>query len=237
MIDVAVIIPFRNISEVRLRNLFFTVNYYHKYLPEAGILINEQTTFTDLSSIGSIITRHNKSAIEDDLFCRGHLFNEGYNLLPAKYYIFSDSDCLPEVSLLKDFKSLYKSMNARFIVPHHKALYLSSSQTVKFIEEDMINDGSEDYDMDWKGLTSGGISFCSAENFHFIKGFDHRFIGWGGEDDDIHNRFQGIGLVPIRLTNKLVHLWHEKYRQPNYTFDELELKRNTIPKMIPIQHV
>jgi len=36
----------------------------------------------------------------------------------------------------------------------------------------------------------GGIEAFSVEHFKLINGFSNQFFGWGGEDDNLYDRFQ-----------------------------------------------
>lgn len=55
----------------------------------------------------------------------------------------------------------------------------------------------------------GGCLWARTEILHRIGGFDERFEGWGGEDDDVTARLRGI--VPLtRFDDQLLHLDHPR---------------------------
>jgi len=35
----------------------------------------------------------------------------------------------------------------------------------------------------------GGVSAFKKEHFNLINGFSNKFFGWGGEDDDLYERY------------------------------------------------
>ena len=48
----------------------------------------------------------------------------------------------------------------------------------------------------------GGVSGLTVEQFRKINGFPNAFWGWGGEDDDLWNRWVGallgaVGFIPM----------------------------------------
>jgi glycosyltransferase involved in cell wall biosynthesis len=50
----------------------------------------------------------------------------------------------------------------------------------------------------------------ARSDFERCNGFDERFRGWGGEDDDLGRRFRTAGLQFISMLNRtrVYHLWH-----------------------------
>jgi len=57
---------------------------------------------------------------------------------------------------------------------------------------------------------SGFFIGVSRQDFERVNGFDARFVGWGGEDQDLANRLRGLGLRcgwPGPHATML-HLWH-----------------------------
>jgi len=66
-------------------------------------------------------------------------------------------------------------------------------------------DGRKDSSSVWR-VTSGGNLSISAEAFWAVGGFDERFCGWGGEDNDLGYRVyqRGAMVVPVRTAMA----WH-----------------------------
>ncbi len=49
----------------------------------------------------------------------------------------------------------------------------------------------------------GGVSAMSKEQFQKINGFPNNYWGWGGEDDDIYNRWGKYIIFVLLITNSL----------------------------------
>lgn len=55
----------------------------------------------------------------------------------------------------------------------------------------------------------GASLWVTAEAFHAVGGFDERFEGWGGEDDDVVARLALVGPVE-RFDEPLLHMHHPR---------------------------
>ncbi len=64
--------------------------------------------------------------------------------------------------------------------------------------------------------TPGACLWARTEALHRIGGFDERFEGWGGEDDDVTGRLAAAGPL-VRFDDPLLHLHHA--RPPMLTAD------------------
>ncbi|XP_042320531.1 beta-1,4-galactosyltransferase 2 isoform X2 [Sceloporus undulatus] len=144
----------------------------------------------------------------EDTFNRAKLLNVGFleALRDDESYdcfIFSDVDLVP-----MDDRNLYRCYEQ----PRHFAVAMD-----KF-----------GFRLPYSGYF-GGVSGLSKTQFLKINGFPNEYWGWGGEDDDIFNRFtkiqntkvtmkrDGIGSLQYRLV--------EKFRRPMYTNVTVEIGR------------
>jgi len=50
----------------------------------------------------------------------------------------------------------------------------------------------------------------SSSFFKELQGYDEKFVGWGGEDDDLERRTQNAGGIDIRIPLVVGHLWHPR---------------------------
>ncbi|ROI15952.1 Beta-1,4-galactosyltransferase 1 [Anabarilius grahami] len=105
-----------------------------------------------------------------DTFNRAKLLNVGYVEALKEYdydcFIFSDVDIIP-----MDDRNTYKCSSQ----PRHLSVSMD-----KF-----------GFRLPYKQYF-GGVSAMSKQQFHMINGFPNNYWGWGGEDDDIFNRFKRI---------------------------------------------
>ena len=56
----------------------------------------------------------------------------------------------------------------------------------------------------------GGSIAVTRERFAAVRGYNERFAGWGGEDDEFLLRLRAQGCDPPDLGCRLHHLWHER---------------------------
>lgn len=63
----------------------------------------------------------------------------------------------------------------------------------------------------------GGVIAVTREQFEYIGGFSNRFYGWGGEDDDIFERFRvaGYGIARTPLDIGLYTMMKHPKMKPN----------------------
>ncbi len=216
MIDI--VIPHSADDLTRNRNLFFVIKYLKNNLPDSNIIIVEQNTETDISTINDLVNIHLKIKVENNLFCKSLLLNEGYNVCNNKYIIFNDNDCIIDVKLLQQFNDLFEILDKHLILPYNKpVINLSENQTVNFINNMQIDYTSSDLiRRGW--VSQGGVVMISSDNYYKIGGHDPRFIGWGGEDDAFY--FKSLELIGVvRTNNELIHLNHPRVggnQNPHY---------------------
>lgn len=53
----------------------------------------------------------------------------------------------------------------------------------------------------------GGVSGLTVEQFRKINGFPNAFWGWGGEDDDLWNRWVPLHTCPVLPSSRESNLW------------------------------
>ena len=121
------------------------------------------------------------------LFNRGKLINIGVLEYPqAEYYITQDVDINPKDPVV----------SKQYCDP------INSTDTIRGIYNSVCD-------------TLGGIIKISKDNMFKINGFPNNFWGWGGEDDDIMNRINILG-IPIDRT-KIYYRWD----YPSEVYDNL----------------
>lgn len=229
-LSIDVLIPYRKASGERLRNLVFTIAYYRRHLPAARIIVAEQNDLSPLPD-GVVVDRHITVPGDPDLFNRSLLLNAAAAESTAAHLVFADADCLPEVGLLASLEGIAELLPMTYIVPHCRVHYLLPASTTEFITAERDHDGGVPMaDGEASHVTVGGVTFCSAELFQLLGGFDQqRFLGWGGEDDDLYNRCLVSPNPTVRIDSELLHLDHPATVWHSFSEDEMVAKRSRIP--------
>ncbi|XP_023571854.1 beta-1,4-galactosyltransferase 1 [Octodon degus] len=178
---VAIIIPFRN----RQEHLKYWLYYLHPILQrqqlDYGIYVvnqNERGRKADQTAAATLTTTTTAAATAattttlagDSMFNRAKLLNIGFQEALKDYnyncFVFSDVDLIP-----MDDHNAYRC----FSQPRHISVAMDKfGFSLPYVQY------------------FGGVSALSKRQFLTINGFPNNYWGWGGEDDDIFNRFSRI---------------------------------------------
>lgn len=72
----------------------------------------------------------------------------------------------------------------------------------------------------------GGVTMFNGSDFHYVDGYSNNFWGWGGEDNEQHNRVKGLGLQIDYRDSVFRSLPHKK----NGTFDKQKWEQAQKPR-------
>jgi len=139
-------------------------------------------------------------------YSRSWAFNIGAKHASADCLIFHDNDLLIPRCYARHTFDLFQR-GFEFINLKRFIFYLSKESSAKFIKENNL-EVSLTIDSIMQNAEGGGSIGASKNAFQTIGGFDERFIGWGGEDNEFWERAVtrnawSFGYLP------LIHLWHE----------------------------
>lgn len=167
--SVAIIVPYRDlhVSQQRAKHL-------SKFIPHMKNFLKKLVTNNLIQDYHIYIIEQSD---DDRKFNRGKLLNIGFDYAvkrsaqhppPHDVFIFHDVDLLPEADL--------GSWYARFPKkPTHIArVWNRYANNPKYF---------------------GGIVSFSAEDMKRINGYPNTFWGWGGEDDEMQNRLETLGIT------------------------------------------
>jgi predicted glycosyltransferase involved in capsule biosynthesis len=139
-------------------------------------------------------------------YSRAWAFNIAANAARSECLIFHDNDMLvPETyarHILKYHQQGYDFINLKRFI-----FYLTNTHTQSILESSrLLCDYAPEAVV--QNLEAGGSFGADKKAFWGIGGFDERFIGWGGEDNEFWERALTrkvylFGFLP------LIHLWHE----------------------------
>lgn len=90
----------------------------------------------------------------------------------------------------------------RLVIPHHRYHYLSESESRAWmtgLRLPLVNDE--------RVRQPGGVIIVPRPLWELTRGYDERFIGWGGEDTAFIEACRTLGGRK-RMPGHIVHLWH-----------------------------
>ena len=148
---------------------------------------------------------HSPQSKENMPYSRSGAFNVGAEFAKSDFFIFHDNDILvPEVYA----REMWNSYQAGFEVVNLKRFifFLDEKATQKVCVTKNF-DEIPDIQYIMQNSEAGGSVGISADAFNKIGGFDERFIGWGGEDNELWQRAKTRKVNPFGFL-PMIHLWH-----------------------------
>lgn len=138
-------------------------------------------------------------------FSRAMAFNVGARHASGSSLIFHDNDLLIPTNYASETHRLV-AQGFDFVNLKRFIFYLSESATHRMLTQNKI-EADLKIDSIMQNAEGGGSIGASRESYFKIGGFDERFIGWGGEDNEFWERAQTTNVWPFGFM-PLVHLWH-----------------------------
>ncbi len=208
--NVSYIIGFRKSSDERLKALKFVLTWLHRYFPDLEIIVVEQDSEQKFDIEMPSYCKYS-FLFNEDLYNRSWAFNFGASLTDKDILVFADSDMFMHDA---DYRTCFEACN-RFEVVNPNGL--------KAINVDEVDSENLSYRIrDEKNLftAAAGIVFIQRKAFFKIGGWDERFEGWGGEDDEISLFLTNI-LTSKWFTFPIYHIDHARTlfdgnTQPHY---------------------
>lgn len=188
----AVVIPTATAGdEWRARALAWTLEEYAQALPDVPVVLGE---------LGA-----------DEEWSKGAAVAAGVAEVPgAEVLVLADAD-----SYLTDRKILPAAIAAivngstSWIVPHKMVYRLRQAETERlYSDETRRARWRSVHRTPYIGPAGGGITVISREAFDAVQGIDRRFLGWGGEDLAFGWALETLVGPHLRMSGRLVHLWH-----------------------------
>lgn len=169
--NVAIIVPFRDLHVEQNRRSHLT-----RFISELPAIISSKISelgYTLKTPTFQIIIVEQSN--DNRKFNRGKLLNIGFEISRREFFsnvfIFHDVDLLPSSDLVQEY----------FKIPSDNPIHIARVWS-------RYNKNPRYF---------GGIVSFSEEMYVRINGFPNNFWGWGGEDDEMYNRVQEVGLSPI----------------------------------------
>ena len=142
---------------------------------------------------------------ESALYNRSLSFNYGVTKANSELLILHDNDLLVPRCYAKVhfdyFKKGYELVNQKRYI-----FGLNQQDTVKILASGDIEMGyCPQYIL--QNAKGGGSLAITKQAYERIGGYDNRFQGWGGEDNELWQRAQVLKIYPFAQL-PLIHLWH-----------------------------
>ena len=165
-INVAIIVPFRDLHAEQQRS-----KHLARFVPHMISFLSKLQSERKLSDFHIYIINQSD---DQRKFNRGKLLNIGFDYAKNHHskrshdvFVFHDVDLLPQDNLAYAYATFPKT-------PYHIArVWERYSNNPKYF---------------------GGVVSFSASDFKRLNGYPNTFWGWGGEDDELQNRCERIGL-------------------------------------------
>ena len=212
--NVTVIIPFHDSNDPkRIENLEIVLKHL-KLIGVEHIIISEEDEYSKLNVYADSWSKDFKDFLllftpSNDLFNKSAAVNEGVKRAITSNVVMMDSDVLIEKCVFDKSLSLLDSF-FDFVYPFNRMvqqIYSIGEGVEKFNFDDI---GSE---IEIRPNADGGCLFCRKQSLLNIGGFNQRYKGWGGEDNEITLRINLSDYKCIRLNNILYHLHHTKKKR------------------------
>lgn len=211
----------RSTNKDRTRNLLFVIDHIRSEV-NIPILVVEQDEKFNNELCQKLLDKKvsYQFLYNPGLFNRSWGYNCSVNLTRYDKLILADNDVvLDNNDLIKGLELL----DSYSVVKPFKKLYdLEESDTIQFINTNTnpINLGKKRVN-----LTAGTLMMITRDAYLTVGGYDERFEGWGGEDDEMTlNLWKYINFKKLTYNEfgtNLLHLYHDRtvndsWTQPNY---------------------
>ncbi len=187
---VSVLIPYQSDGNgPRDCALEWVLGYYAKSMPEIELCIGEISG-------------------TEEPFSRSKAINRAYTQATKDIIVIADSDIAYDPYLLKESIALVNSR--QWVIPFSRILRLSEDITGLVLQQASEWPLSIKIDMPAEQASSfvGGFNVLGREAYETVRGYDERFIGWGGEDEAFAYALDTLIGQHVRLDGEMVHLWH-----------------------------
>ncbi|MFF3242735.1 glycosyltransferase family 2 protein [Streptomyces sp. NPDC002870] len=223
--EVRIVIPFRDReSGLRTRNLLACLQALEDQ--EGGLahrvtVVESDTEPRTRQQLEPLVDRY-VFAPKEGLFNKAWAVNVGAvdAASDAPYLCVLDADILVDRAFVARNAARLREGGHGIHLPFRWSLSLDEASTRHAIGLRTSRGDADVPDAVLRGLLlrepPGGCVWLRTEIFHAVGGFDERYEGWGGEDDDVIARL--TGAAPLRrFDDQLLHLNHPR---PEMTRDD-----------------
>ncbi len=200
---ISVLIPFRSKCKIRRSHFKWLLQYVRHELPEAEIIIGKSRS---------------------KVFCKGEALNNAFNKSTGDVIVVLDADAYIDGAVIERCANrILEELsygNRLWFVPYRNLYRLTEGATERVVSSDptspvripsppprvyIENQGdSSKYGHRYGAM----ITMFPREAMNYIKNFDERFKGWGGEDIALLRALDTLYCKHKTTANSVFHLWH-----------------------------
>lgn len=237
--NVYYVIVHRDSDEKRTRNLIYTC----KYIRSLGlnVLVIEQDAEKKIELLCKYLD------VEYAFIKNSGLFNRAWGFNCFRNFIKSDKVFLADNDIILDKDVIYNTIKLLDIYdvvrPFNGVVsYYDESATDKLFKTNERTLDKQFKLVNIFNLSGGVCAFRTDSFYNKLGGFDERFEGWGGEDDEMHKHILQLDLNVLSFTSVGIHMNHERHHnegnwQPNYNKNLVYINDNKRNENISIGNI
>lgn len=207
--NLEIIIFHKHSSDWRLKNLVNIILYLKSIYNFNITIVEQDKKEIDSKKIKELNVKYLFDYYDKNNYNKSRAYNLGARNTKCQTYCFHDSDILIESHIYKFCSKFFDKFQV--ITPYNKVINLNEYETKRFYSEKQytlpIGKLPREKDGNYTNV-SGGIVFFNRDAFWDIGGWDERFEGWGGEDDQMNDKINKCLTLKIFKSISL-HLYHE----------------------------
>lgn len=206
----------------RTRNLLKVIENIRSNI-DIDIMVLEQDASSDHELCQKLSDQNviYKFLYNPNLFNRSWGYNCAVTLTEYGKLVLADNDVVLNTDNLQQGINLLDSYDV--IKPFKKLYDLDEEDTINYINNNVYPQNLTNNRIN---LTAGTLMMITRDAFLKVGGYDERFEGWGGEDDEmtlqLWKHINAKELTYHQFGDNLLHLYHSRtvfdsYQQPNYS--------------------
>lgn len=200
-----------SIDRDRTRNLLAVLNHIQS-AHNISILVLEQDSKPTHELRRELLNRNinYQFLYNPGLFNRSWGYNCGLNIVHQNKIILADNDIILNNNDLVE--GLNYLNNYDIVKPFTKVYDLTSEDTINCIHDNkyQISNTSKER----QHSIAGGLLMLTRGSFFLVGGYDERFEGWGGEDNEMYlNLFDYMVNEKLKIHTfgkEVIHLFHKR---------------------------
>ena len=213
---VSFLTTYRHSDKYRLVNLERVISHISTECPGWEIIVIEQDEESTLGThplVEKVIYTH---VYNPGPFNKSWGMNVAFKKSSGEVLVICDADMIMQaVDLRRAVAACEKELDA--VRPYGRLIDMTEDETENYMQYYELPGAPEKergYDRAHASevlCMAGGIYIVRQELYKRAGGMDERFSGWGGEDDAMSIKLQGLSMkVAIAKNAKAWHLWHPR---------------------------